>query len=114
MTIQEILEAHEIVWQSCGDYGETVWVECECSTANGDDAWTGDGESDHRAHVAEVLEQHMQEREACALESFVASQMQMLENMESIADEHDRDEVDRWCSVISNRAKEIRESTNGR
>ena len=67
MTIQEILEAHEIVWQSCGDYGETAWVECECSTNNGDDAWTGDGESAHRAHVAEVLDQHMREREAAVI-----------------------------------------------
>lgn len=66
MSIQEILEAHGIVWESNGDYGDIAWVECDCSTNNGDDAWTGDGESDHRAHVAEVLEKHMQEREAAA------------------------------------------------
>ncbi|PCC31413.1 hypothetical protein CIK74_17210 [Glutamicibacter sp. BW77] len=91
------------------------WLRCKCG-------WIGarvlsegfDWEPVKRDHVAEVLEKHMQEREADALESFVSSQRQMLEDMETFADEDDRDEVDRWCSMISNRAKEIRELTNGR
>lgn len=67
MTPLEILQAHQIVWQSTGDYGEIAWVECECST-NDYDPWNGDGEPDHRAHVAEVLDEAMREREAKMLQ----------------------------------------------
>lgn len=114
MSTQEILEAH-LSWHFPD--GESDETRCRCGhvIAVGNGAQKMDmAQGASIAHVAEVLEQHMQEREAGALESFVASQMQMLENMEYFADEHDRDEVDRWCSVISNRAKEIREATNGR
>lgn len=69
-TIREILEVHQLIWESDGDYGERNWTECSCSNHSfGDDYWTGDDESDHRAHAAEVLDKHMTEREAVALDN---------------------------------------------
>lgn len=53
MTILEILEAHQ---QVPGHY------DCQCGWER--EAITG--YISHRAHVAEVLEKHMQEREAVA------------------------------------------------
>lgn len=59
MTILEILEAHTLEWvaDDVGNY------ECECGfypdPFNGTDVSIDD---QHRAHVAEVLDKHMQER----------------------------------------------------
>ena len=55
MSILEILEAHQ---QVPGHY------DCQC----GWERETFTGYISHRAHVAEVLEKHMREREALALE----------------------------------------------
>lgn len=63
MTIQEILTAHKS--NSVRYRAEDVVIRCACGTD-----WNGDttpkAEISHRAHVAEVLEKHMQEREAGA------------------------------------------------
>ena len=59
MSIQEILEAHTLEWvaDDVGNY------ECACGfypdPFNGTDVSIAD---QHRAHLAEVLEKHMQER----------------------------------------------------
>ena len=56
MTIQEILEAHQLYLRQ----DEPAW-RCECGE------WKDDTcalKENHRAHVAEVLEKHMLEREA--------------------------------------------------
>lgn len=59
MTIQEILEAHKVK-----KYNPFT---CRCGWTLGEQ--TGAGLSAyHRAHVAEVLDKHMQEREAAAWE----------------------------------------------
>lgn len=59
MTIKEILYTHQLFWRQ----GETVW-RCECGKWEDD---TCAQEENHRAHVAEVLEKHAQEREADAV-----------------------------------------------
>ncbi len=64
MTILEILEAHTLEWvaDDVGNY------ECACGfypdPFNGTDVSIDD---QHRAHFAEVLNKHMQEREAGAV-----------------------------------------------
>ena len=67
MTIQEILEAHARVT----DIGPVCGGKCTCGHDLDDDdrvmPWTlPDVQAAHRAHLAEVLDKHMQEREAKA------------------------------------------------
>lgn len=52
MTIQEILTAHTQSFD---------WYPCKCGWKPTWDG-RGAGEDQHRAHVAEVLDKHMQER----------------------------------------------------
>lgn len=54
MTIQEILYTHQLFWRQ----GETVW-RCECGEWEDD---TCAQEENHRTHLAEVLDKHMQEQ----------------------------------------------------
>lgn len=72
MTIQEILEAHKVLAFSGSD---TV---CAC-----DRTWRPDAE--YRAHLAEVLEKHMQEREAAVIES-LADELGDYRNSHDIAE----------------------------
>ncbi|MEU5838539.1 hypothetical protein ABZ820_33395 [Streptomyces diacarni] len=58
MTIQEILEAHTQSFD---------WYPCKCGWKPVFDG-RGAGEDQHRAHVAEVLDQHMREAKAVAWE----------------------------------------------
>lgn len=62
MTIQEILEAHT----AKRPWSEASRMKCKCG-----DVVTAETEGQlhtlHRAHVAEVLDKHMQEREAAAV-----------------------------------------------
>lgn len=66
MTILEILEAHQITKNPEQLY-RSFRIACECGeTFKGVDTY--DATVSHRVHLAEVLEKHMQEREALALE----------------------------------------------
>lgn len=58
MTIQDILFEHQLYLRQ----GEPVW-RCECGNWEDD---TCAQEENHRAHVAQVLDAHMQERVAAA------------------------------------------------
>lgn len=70
MTIQEILEAHRLGWFKSDGHNRSInCQECGAKT-------TGQGKSLHslvRQHQAEVLEKHMQEREAEAFAKGQAS-----------------------------------------
>ena len=52
-SIEDVLEEHQPVFESDGDYGEMQWVECSC----GDEYFvdTDADEATHRAHVADRL-----------------------------------------------------------
>lgn len=64
MTIQEILEAHER-WEYTDVEGEFLNWTLKCEGCEWTAKNVGDGNKEaHRAHVSEVLEAHMQEREA--------------------------------------------------
>ncbi|MGQ3384518.1 hypothetical protein [Glutamicibacter sp. TV12E] len=73
MTIQEILEAHE-TYNAYITEGYGVGVDCKCG-ANVRRAGIKVVES-HRAHVAEVLEKQMRDREAEAWELGAATAWQ--------------------------------------
>ena len=95
MTIQEILVAHRALANAPDD---TV---CSC-----DSTWRPNAE--YRSHLAEVLDKHMQEREAALLE-FEAEQINFRYN------------TGKWHGVghvvrrLTNRADQIRkDTTNGR
>lgn len=61
MTIQEILEAHQIT-KSPEQLYRSFRIACECGeTFKGVDTY--DATVSHRVHLAEVLDKHMQERE---------------------------------------------------
>lgn len=94
MTIQEILEAHKISAFAGSD------TACAC-----DRTWRTN--TDYRAHLAEVLEQHMQEREVALLSSVAE------EAIEKYADKpYSPGHVIR---LLLTRANQIRtEPTNGR
>ncbi|PRA13314.1 hypothetical protein CQ010_01320 [Arthrobacter sp. MYb211] len=70
MTIQEILEAHQ---QVPGHY------DCRCGWER--EAFTG--YISHRAHVAEVLDKHMQEREQKSLAAHRREWADYIENWHS-------------------------------
>jgi len=53
----EILEAHKLVWKS----DDRTWQQCECGNLVLD-RFDGQSETDHRAHVAQVLDQHIVDR----------------------------------------------------
>ena len=61
MNIQEILEAHDADWHQ-----DDWWLVCKCGFEAPIIGGTGseDARDSYRAHVAEVLDKHMQEREA--------------------------------------------------
>ena len=66
-SIEDVLEEHQPVFESDGDYGEMQWVECSC----GDEYFvdTDADEATHRAHVADRLRAAGVTREEARAES---------------------------------------------
>lgn len=62
-----LLAEHRIVYESDGDYGEMSWVECSCGDEYPTTPPEAD-ESDHRAHVAAIIDAHFAERERALVE----------------------------------------------
>lgn len=110
MTIQEILEAHTgRTFDSDGMY------VCQCGHYIG----TNKGKADrHRTHVAEVLNKHMQEREAAVIGG-LAELLDEYRNSHDVAEcaapvegETGRQAViDNWESIIEEPAEWLREQS---
>lgn len=93
MTIQEILARHIADVCRRGD------IECRCGKEC-------DLPEAHRAHVAEVLEKHMQEREAEALEE-AAGEIDRLDSCVEMYDENlNARQVSHWLRDRANQYKE--------
>ncbi|MGP9782572.1 hypothetical protein ACT3UQ_08940 [Glutamicibacter sp. AOP12-B1-11] len=111
MTIQEILVAHERTLSFI-----TARQICKCGWATND---MPDAYLKHYAHVAEVLEKRMQEREAAVIVG-LAELMEECETAHGIAEcaahvegESGRQAViDNWESIIEEPAEWLREQAN--
>ncbi|MGP9488907.1 hypothetical protein CIK76_05040 [Glutamicibacter sp. BW80] len=69
MTIQEILEAHTLVTVgSIDDINDKGGWRSECLGCEWVEPHSDERREHHRAHLAEVLEKHMQEQEAAEVE----------------------------------------------
>lgn len=114
MTILEILEAHD-------DYGfdpvgDSMRQVCMCGTDCGQATRNPDGV--HRAHVAEVLDKHMQEREAAVIAGLAElldeyrSNHDVAECAAPVEGETGRQAViEKWESIIEEPAEWLREQS---
>ncbi|MFC9934600.1 hypothetical protein [Glutamicibacter sp. NPDC127525] len=111
MTIQEILEAHLRVM---GQRGTGVLCICGWHTV----ALGKRSEDLHRAHVAEVLDKHMQEREAAVIAG-LAELLDEYQNSHDVAEcaAHVEGEtgrqavIDNWESIIEEPAEWLRQKS---
>ncbi|MGP9727926.1 hypothetical protein [Glutamicibacter sp. AOP3-A1-12] len=115
MTIHEILVAHTS--QGAVRMAGRTWIKCACdATFAGAD--TTDAGISHRSHLAEVLEKHMQEREAAV----IAGLAELLDEYRSSHDvaecagyvdgETGRQAViDKWESITEEPAEWLREQS---
>ena len=119
MTILEILEAHARVT----DMGPVCGGKCLCGHDLDDDdrvmPWTlPDVQTAHRAHVAEVLDKHMQEREAAVIAG-LAELLDEYQNSHDVAEcaapvegETGRQAViEKWETIIEEPAEWLREKS---
>ncbi|MGP9033656.1 hypothetical protein ACT17S_11360 [Glutamicibacter mysorens] len=103
MTILEVLEAHTVK----RPWSEASRMRCKCGEVVIAET-EGQLYSLHRAHLAEVLDKHMQEREAAVL---LKARDRMAKHWPLALDEFEAGEV---CDWLEHEADKIKEAPNGR